>query len=373
MRSKTTLRLLGMFVAGVVVVALAGLAGAAAAPGGSAAAPQNTAPPTVSGEAQQGQTLLAANGSWTENPTDYKYQWLRCTAQGTDCAAIGGATTQRYAMSAADVGHELEVRVTASNADGSNSATSDPSATVAASGTAPANTAKPAISGKAAKGETLSASTGAWNGSKPLQYAYQWQRCGKSGGSCSDISKATNATYKLTSADVGNTVRVVVTASNSHGNQTAESNPTGVVAAKQAPPPPATTSAKPAPTASVLAIASVSLPDRLVVSRVEFTPSRIHSRQEPVTGRFRVTDLKGIPVSGALVYAIGVPANRVSFSSERATDANGWATIQYQPLRGLPMKQGARLTFFVRARKPGDNVLAGVSSRRLVSLGVTPR
>jgi hypothetical protein len=163
-----------------------------------------------------------------------------------------------------------------------------------------------------------------------------------------------------------------VTASNSRGRQTAASSPTGVVAAKQAPPP-ATTSTTPAPTAGVLAVASVSLPNRLVISRVEFTPSRIHSRQEPLTARFRVTDLKGVPVSGALVYAIGVPENRVSFVSERATDASGWATIQYQPLKGLPMKLGARLTFFVRARKPGDNVLAGVSVRRLVSLGVTPR
>lgn len=75
---------------------------------------------------------------------------------------------------------------------------------------------------------------------------------------------------------------------------------------------------------------------------------------------------------GALVYAIAVPANRVTNASEVTTDSSGWATMTFRPLKGLPMKSGAQLTFFVRARKSGENPLAGVSSRRLVSVRVSP-
>jgi hypothetical protein len=80
----------------------------------------------------------------------------------------------------------------------------------------------------------------------------------------------------------------------------------------------------------------------------------------------------GRAVTGALVYAVGVPSNRVTNAGEAQTDPTGWATITFHPLKGLPMRQGARLTFFVRARKSGENPLAGVSTRRLVSVGVNP-
>jgi hypothetical protein len=50
---------------------------------------------------------------------------------------------------------------------------------------------------------------------------------------------------------------------------------------------------------------------------------------------------------------------------ETATDSTGWATIQVRPTRNMPLRRGD-LVMFVRARKPGDNLLAGVSTRRLV-------
>jgi len=105
-------------------------------------------------------------------------------------------------------------------------------ATAAAAGTAPSNTAPPTLSGTARIGETLTASQGTWNGTTPISYAYQWQRCDKNGAGCNAITGATSTSYTLTSADQDNTLRVRVTASNSAGSSTATSVPSAIVAAK---------------------------------------------------------------------------------------------------------------------------------------------
>ena len=85
------------------------------------------------------------------------------------------------------------------------------------SATPPSNTSPPTISGTAQKGQRLHAEPGSWSGTSPIRFAYRWQRCSSSGTNCSNISGATDNDYTLTSADVGRTVRVVVTASNSAG------------------------------------------------------------------------------------------------------------------------------------------------------------
>jgi hypothetical protein len=82
--------------------------------------PANTTAPTITGAAQQGQILSAHEGSWTNQPTSYGYQWSRCDAAGANCAVISTATTQTYTPIAADVGSTLRVAVTASNAGGSS-------------------------------------------------------------------------------------------------------------------------------------------------------------------------------------------------------------------------------------------------------------
>lgn len=105
-------------------------------------------------------------------------------------------------------------------------------ATAAAATTAPSNTAPPTLSGTARVGETVTASQGTRNGTTPITYAYQWQRCDKNGTSCNAITGATSASYTLTSSDHGSTLRVRVTASNSAGSSSATSVPSAVVAAK---------------------------------------------------------------------------------------------------------------------------------------------
>jgi YD repeat-containing protein len=93
-----------------------------------------------------------------------------------------------------------------------------------------ANTVAPTITGTAQNGDTLTASTGTWLGSG-LTYSYQWLRCDADGRNCSSSSGATSSTYLLTPDDVGFTIKVAVTGTNSEGDVTAVSDPTGVVAA----------------------------------------------------------------------------------------------------------------------------------------------
>lgn len=53
-----------------------------------------------------------------------------------------------------------------------------------------------------------------------------------------------------------------------------------------------------------------------------------------------------------------------------STGAQGWATFRVTPTSLLPLRRGTSLVMFVRARKAGENVLGGVSNRRLVQVAV---
>jgi hypothetical protein len=92
----------------------------------------------------------------------------------------------------------------------------------------PSVTSLPTISGTPAAGQTLTAGMGTWSPAA-TSYATQWERCDSSGGACGAISTANGATYVLTSADAGSTIRVAVTASNAYGSAVAASAATPVV------------------------------------------------------------------------------------------------------------------------------------------------
>jgi hypothetical protein len=87
--------------------------------------------PKISGIAHVGHSLSVTTGTWKYAPTSYAYQWLRCNSLGRSCKKIVRATSSSYRLTAADAGHKLKAKVTASNAAGSVTAkTSNTSATV---------------------------------------------------------------------------------------------------------------------------------------------------------------------------------------------------------------------------------------------------
>jgi hypothetical protein len=103
-------------------------------------APVNTAKPTIEGSAIVGEELTASNGTWTGGATSFSYQWQRCDSTGGACLDVTDATSRRYGVRTADVGHRIRVAVSAKNASSSSTAASEPTALVTASGGTPTTT-----------------------------------------------------------------------------------------------------------------------------------------------------------------------------------------------------------------------------------------
>jgi hypothetical protein len=224
----------------------------------------------------------------------------------------------------------------------------------------PTNTAPPTISGTPEVGQTLTAGPGTWNGTTTPTFAYRWQRCDAQGNNCASIAGATAQTYTVQSADVGATLRFVVAATDSSGSNSATSSQTGAVS-------------QPGPQGAIklqngqtsIPASSVSLPARLIIDSVKFTPNRLTSR-DPFDGRFHVSDTRGNVVRDVLVKVTGLPYAWAHSRVEVRTDQTGWATVPITPTQSLPLGQRNALVMFVRARVEGQSLLAGSSTRRLV-------
>ena len=362
----------GFWLAAASVLVLAVSAGISAA--ASRTAPTNVSPPTIVGKAQEGQSLTANAGTWKGTPPiTYKGQWLRCDVGGGGCTEIAGANQPTYKLTGDDVDHTIRVAVTATNNDGSATARSARTGTVQpAPANAPANTAAPTVSGSAVEGQTLTGDPGDWDGTKPITFAYQWQSCDKNGLICSNISGAMGKTYALVSNDVDNTIRLRVTASNSAGNTVAFSRTTAVVQGKNNPPPsgggPAGAIKLPNGQTSI-PVTSVSSPERLVIVQAVFSPNPLRSRSQPITAKFKIQDTRGYVVRNALVFAIPLPYGWTTQPPEVQSETDGWATVTMRATSNLP-RRGA-IVMFVRARRAGDSILTGISSRRLVQMLVS--
>jgi len=234
----------------------------------------------------------------------------------------------------------------------------------------PKNTAAPSILGTAVMHKTLTATKGTWS-DLPTSFAYRWLRCPADAvaaaipSNCSVITNATKSTYLVLAADVGLSIRVRVTASNKDGKASAYAGATSIVTATVAPTPPAT--GCPSGT-GLIQIAQLSPPARLLIDHQEVSPNPVTRSTTSIGARFHVTACGGRSVQGALIYATTVPFSQFSILPEQPTGADGWVTLRMQRLAGFPVSRHQRLlVMFGRASKAGENVLAGISTRRLVA------
>lgn len=224
---------------------------------------------------------------------------------------------------------------------------------------APRNTVRPIVTGDPTVGRVLTANRGTWTGDPAPTFTYRWLRCNRAGLGCGFIPRAAGETYTVRLADVGRRIRTAVTATNTTGTNTVRSPATPIVVGSG--------SGGGAPAGSTVAIQNVSLPQRLIADRVEFSPNPVTSRATPITVRVHISDTRGRSVSGALVFLRSTPI-LTQTPPELATGGDGWATFSVQPRANFPLRRGYNVQFFVRARKAGENTLAGVSTRRLVQV-----
>ena len=300
----------------------------------------------------------------------FAYRWLRCptsggVSDGSNCAPIGGSAGagSTYRLRDADVGIRIRVRVTASNADGSDTAVSNPTAIVQGSAR-PRNIVPPSISGSPVVGATQTADPGVWSGTQPITFTYQWRSCNSSGGGCSAI---TGSTARDLRGPAGG--RRQDAARTRDGNQRDRHRRAGLGpdgchhrrAGHRLPEWRWADQHRPAHTAGT----SAGRP-------FQVSPNPIPLSTGGLTVRFHVTACGGRNVAGALVYVTAVPYNQFSIPSEQQTGGDGWVTMQMDRLGGFPAANNqSLLVMFVRARKGTEPVLAGVSTRRLISFQLT--
>ncbi|MET0830562.1 MAG: carboxypeptidase regulatory-like domain-containing protein [Microbacterium sp.] len=165
--------------------------------------------PTIAGDPVSGTELTVDAGDWTAG-TEFGYQWF------ADGMPIDGATAAAFTVTDAQIGTQLTVIVTGTQAGFASSAqTSAATAKVARIGV-------PTIEGIAEAGQTLTAVAGEWTDGTHVEY--QWFRDDL------PIDGATEPTLVLTDADIDATVRVAVTGSlDGFPTVTALSEPTAIV------------------------------------------------------------------------------------------------------------------------------------------------
>jgi hypothetical protein len=126
---------------------------------------------------------------------------------------------------------------------------------------------------------------------------------------------------------------------------------------------PTNKSAKTAP------IADLSPPARLQIVAFEVLSGPINEQTDTFTLKVRVGSTCSVNIKGASVYVTAVPYNQFSIPAEELTGDEGTATLVFRRDANFPASdQQQQLTLFVRATKPGEDPLAGVSTRRLVAV-----
>jgi hypothetical protein len=73
----------------------------------------NTSPPTLTGVANVGSSLIGGVGGWASPKTSFERQWELCGADGSSCSPVSGQTSPTYIPTAGDRGMRVRLRVRA--------------------------------------------------------------------------------------------------------------------------------------------------------------------------------------------------------------------------------------------------------------------
>ena len=126
---------------------------------------------------------------------------------------------------------------------------------------------------------------------------------------------------------------------------------------------PTNKSAKTAP------IADVSPPARLQIVAFDVLSGPINTQTDGFTLKVRVGSTCSVNIKGASVYVTAVPYNQFSIPAEELTGDDGTTILVFHRDANFPASsKQQQLTLFIRATKPGEDPLAGVSTRRLVAV-----
>jgi hypothetical protein len=164
--------------------------------------------PTFTGTVAIGHSVLVSPGVVVPSPSKTTYQWYRVPQVpgggfGT-AVKISGATGASYTPVTADLGDELQAKLTFSSSGlSSTSSTGTTTGTVAA--IEPYNVTAPSIGATALVGSTLTANPGTWDVSSTT-YTYQWMEDDAA------ITGATSSTYVVPSSALDDTIAVEIVA-----------------------------------------------------------------------------------------------------------------------------------------------------------------
>lgn len=162
-----------------------------------------------------GNSIVCNRGSWTgTEPINYSFVFIVSLDGGVNFSVVQSSASDTYNLAIGD-----NLGIIRCNVNGNNgispigfAASND----ISIGQLMPVNIVAPAISGNRFVSQTLSGTDGTWTNAST--YSYQWQRSTDGGGTWSDISGATSATYVSAVADMANRIRRRVRATNSFGN-----------------------------------------------------------------------------------------------------------------------------------------------------------
>ena len=167
--------------------------------------PVNSVLPVISGTTTLGSLLTSTNGTWSNSPSSFAYQWRR------NASNITSATASTYTLVLADSLANITCIVTATNGAGSSAPATSNTITADNYNAVPVVSSSPVISGTTTLGSLLTSTNGTWSNS-PSSFAYQWNRNG------SPIASATASSYTLVTADSASAITCVVIATNGAGS-----------------------------------------------------------------------------------------------------------------------------------------------------------